>query len=73
MKYRAQYEVLDQDAKVSELKNEARQRLIEDVLKLGMVTAGQASDPEIVEIDGVLWLEIEIEVRDAKQLIGAAK
>ena len=73
MKYRAQYEILDQDAKLSELKNEARRRLIEDVLKLGMVAVGQSPDPVMIEIDGAPWLEIEIEVRDAKQLIGAAK
>jgi len=70
MIYRAQYEVIDQEQPVSALAGEARQRFVEDVLQMGLVLNGPISDPPVLlDLDGVPWLQLEAEIRDAGQLL----
>ncbi|UVF61170.1 hypothetical protein SEA_AOKA_47 [Arthrobacter phage Aoka] len=71
MIYQAQYEITDQDLPVSTLKPEAIQRFTEDVLQLGMVINGPVEDPTLIDFDGIPWLQIRAEVRDAGQLLGS--
>lgn len=68
MIYLAQYEVTDQEQPLSELGKEARQRLVEDVLQLGMV-AGPISEPELIDIDGQPWIQVSADVRSAGKLL----
>lgn len=70
--YQAQYEILDQECKLSEIKIEARQRIVEDILKLGMILIGEATEPELIEIEGRQWIQLAGQVRDAGQLLDAA-
>lgn len=69
MIYQAQYEITDQDLPVSTLKPEATERFTEDVLQLGMVINGPIQEPAVVDLDGIPWLQIRAEVRDAGQLL----
>lgn len=71
--YRAQYEITDQDQTLSALADEAGRRLREDLAQLGLVPAGEISDPLTFEAEGVEWIQLEIPVRDAANLLGAAQ
>jgi hypothetical protein len=62
------YEITDQDLPLSALAGEARQRITEDILQLGMV-AGPISEPELVDVDGAPWIQLEAPVRDAGVLL----
>jgi uncharacterized protein involved in type VI secretion and phage assembly len=66
--YRAQYEITDQEQPISALAGEARQRITEDILQLGMV-AGPIGEPVLIDVDGSPWLQIEAPVRSAGQLL----
>jgi len=68
MIYRAQYEVLDQEQPLSELGKEGRQRMTEEILQQGMI-AGPISDPQLIEIDGQPWIQLEAPVRSAGELL----
>jgi hypothetical protein len=70
--FRGQYEIIDQDQALSALAEEAGRRLHEDLAQLGMVPAGQVSEPLTFEAEGVLWIQLEIPVRDAANLLGGA-
>jgi hypothetical protein len=68
MKYQAQYEITDQGLPFQALAVEARQRITEDILQLGMI-AGPISEPVLNVDAGTLWIQLEAEVRDAGQLL----
>lgn len=71
--YRAQYEITDQDQTLSALADEAGRRIRIDLASLGLVPAGELSDPITFEAEGLLWIQLEIRVRDAANLLGAAE
>lgn len=64
----AQYEITDQDQPLSALAEEARQRMTEDVLQLGLIL-GPISDPVLLDIAGAPWLQLTGDVRDAGALL----
>jgi hypothetical protein len=66
--YAARYEVTDQDLPLSALAAEARQRITEDILQLGMI-AGPISEPVLIDVDGSPWIKLEAVVRDAGVLL----
>ena len=70
--YRAQYEILNQDLTLSALADEARYRLRTEIAQLGLATIGEISEPLTFEAAGTEWIQIEVEIRDAAKLLGAA-
>jgi hypothetical protein len=66
--YAAMYEITDQEQPLSALAGEARRRITEDILQLGMV-AGPISEPELVNVDGAPWIQLEASVRNAGVLL----
>lgn len=70
--YRAQFEIIDPGFKLSDLKVEARQRMIEDILKLGMRLIGESTEPQLLELEGRQWIQLEGQVQDAGQLLQGA-
>jgi hypothetical protein len=62
------YEITDQEQPLSALADEARRRITEDILQLGMV-AGPISEFSLVDVDGMSWIQLEAPVRNAGQLL----
>jgi hypothetical protein len=65
------YEITDQEQPLSALADEARRRITEEILQLGMV-AGPISEPALMDVDGATWIQLEAPVRDAGQLLESA-